>query len=146
MPSPSILPDPQKLDLICLRAEAQCITLTACTTAPEAGCSLCGKSSDRVHSRYVRTLTDLLWQVIPVRMRLHVRRFVCEEPTCKRQIFAERLTAVTAYYARRALLGWMRGSFTSRSPSEEKRKRGFCKNSGRRSLAGCNDVAPGSLT
>ncbi len=101
MPSHTILPDPEKLDLICLRAEAQCITLTACTTAPEAGCPLCGKSSDRIHSRYVRTLADLPWQGIPVRMSLHVRRFFCEEPTCERQIFAERLPAVAAHYARR---------------------------------------------
>jgi transposase len=91
MPSHTILPDPEKLDLTSLQAEAGRITLAACTTAPEARCPLCGQPSQRIHSRYLRTLSDLPWQGIPVTLRLHVRRFFCDESSCKRTIFAERL-------------------------------------------------------
>jgi transposase len=46
-------------------------------------------------------LADLPWQGIPVRVRLHVRRFFCDEFSCQRAIFAERLPGVVAHYARR---------------------------------------------
>jgi transposase len=36
-----------------------------------------------------------------VRLELHVRRFVCPNPECVRQIFTERLSSVVAPYARR---------------------------------------------
>ena len=53
-------------------------------------------------------LRDLPWQGIPVTVRLHVRRFFCEEMTCRRVIFAERLPGVASRYARRTerLDGW----------------------------------------
>src|SRR5919206_3019857 len=109
MPSHTILPDLEKLNLICLQAEAGCITLVACTTAPEARCPLCGRPSRRVHSRYLRTLSDLPWQGIPVTLRLRVRRFFCDEISCERSIFAERLPGLVGHYARRTarLDGWL---------------------------------------
>jgi transposase len=36
-----------------------------------------------------------------VSIRLRVRRFFCDEPSCRREIFAERLPRVVAHYARR---------------------------------------------
>jgi transposase len=129
MPSHTILPDPQKLKLICLTTDAQRITLTASTISSEAACPLCNKSSGRVHSRYVRTLSDLPWQGICVRVRLRVRRFFCDEPSCERAIFAERLPGVVAHYARRTRAGWMGCSPTSLSPSEVRPERGFFTNS-----------------
>ena len=101
MPNHTILPDPNSLRLICISAEADRLTLAATTTLPKAECPVCGKFSGRVHSRYTRTLADLPWLGIPVRMRLHVRRFFCEEPSCERAIFAERLHGVVSHYARR---------------------------------------------
>src|SRR4051812_36175762 len=59
-----------------------------------------GKSA-KVHSRYMRTVADLPWQNIPVTVRLHVRRFFCDEDSCKRAIFAERLPELVKHYARR---------------------------------------------
>src|SRR5437660_2779095 len=38
-----------------------------------------------------------------MRLRLHPRRFFCDNPECERQIFAERLPKVVAHYARRTL-------------------------------------------
>ncbi len=108
MPNHTILPNPETLRLICIATEADTITLTASTIASEARCPLCGKPSARVHSRYIRILSDLPWQGIPVNLRLHVRRFFCDDPSCERAIFAERLPGVAAHYSRRTerLDGW----------------------------------------
>jgi transposase len=97
----TILPDTEVLKLLHVCASDQSITLAARTTSAEVCCPVCGTLSRRVHSRYVRILADLPWQGIPVSVRLHVRRFFCDELSCQRAIFAERLPGVVAHYARR---------------------------------------------
>jgi transposase len=107
--SRTVLPAPKLLNLIGVRADENAVTLIARASPRAARCPVCGKRSARVHSRYTRTLADLPWQGIPVTVRLHVRRFFCEEGTCDRAIFAERLSGVVvAHYARRTerLDGW----------------------------------------
>src|SRR5215210_6608150 len=106
--SRTVLPAPKLLNLIGVRADENAITLTARTSSRAARCPVCGKRSARVHARYTRTLADLPWQGIPVTVRLHVRRFFCDEGACDRAIFAERLSGVVAHYARRTerLDGW----------------------------------------
>lgn len=89
--SRTILPAPKLLNLISVRAGANLITLAARASSRVASCPVCEKQSVRVHSRYTRTLADLPWQGIPVTLHLHVRRFFCDERTCHRAIFAERL-------------------------------------------------------
>jgi transposase len=61
---------------------------------------VCGEISRRVHGRYTRTLADLPWSGMPVRLRVRVRKFFCDRPTCERTIFAERLDEVARLYAR----------------------------------------------
>jgi transposase len=58
----------------------------------EAGstCPDCGDLSRRVHSRYVRSLSDLPAHGRLVRIALTVRRFRCGNALCPRVIFAER--------------------------------------------------------
>lgn len=97
----TVLPDTETLKLLHVHASGESITLAARTTSAEVCCPACGTFSRRVHSRYVRTLADLPWQGIPVNVRLHVRRFFCDERSCERAIFAERLPGVVAHYARR---------------------------------------------
>jgi transposase len=75
--------------------------MLVCTTDRTARCPLCSVLSSRIHSRYVRTLADLPWNGIPVRLRLTVRRFRCRTDTCDRRIFTERLPGIVAPYARR---------------------------------------------
>jgi transposase len=96
----TILPDTKTLKLLHVCAGGESITLAARTTSAKARCPVCGALSQRVHSRYVRTLADLPWQGIPVSIRLHVRRFFCDAASCKRTIFTERLPGVIAHYAR----------------------------------------------
>ena len=103
MPNLTILPDPDQLQLLSLSADAAGITLSVQTTSPVAPCPCCGEGSTRIHSRYLRHLTDLPWQELPVRLRLHVRRFFCDTPVCERQIFTERLPGVATTYGRRTM-------------------------------------------
>ncbi len=70
-------------------------------TSATAACPLCHQASSRVHSRYTRTLADLPWARISVRLRLRVRRFFCDQTDCRRRIFSERLNPAVAAYARR---------------------------------------------
>lgn len=56
-----------------------------------------------MHSRYTRQVADLPWSGVAVRLQLHVRRFFCDQPTCPRAIFTERLPGVVAPSARRTV-------------------------------------------
>jgi transposase len=75
------------------------VTIRAVSEATDVRCPICGEPSDRVHSRYTRTLADLPWARFAV--RLQVRRFFCENPTCPRAIFAERLAGIAPACAHR---------------------------------------------
>ena len=108
MPRPTSVPDPDRLHLICLFTDTDAITLAVRTTSRTARCPACDVGSARIHSRYTRTLADLPWQGVPVRVRLQVRRVFCDTATCQRRIFTERLPGVVAPYARRTdrLAAW----------------------------------------
>ena len=69
-------------------------------TAASASCPRCGRVSDRVHSRYTRTIADLPAHDRPVALRLVVRLFRCPTPGCPRAIFCERLPALATPHAR----------------------------------------------
>lgn len=101
--APTLLLDPSRLTLDLIRADRSSITVLMATTATSAACPLCGESSSRLHSRYVRTLADLPWHGVAVSVQLTVRRFFCEAAECSRRIFAERLPGVAAPYARRTV-------------------------------------------
>ena len=70
------------------------------STATSASCPLCGRASDRVHSRYTRTIADLPAHDRPVALRPVGRRFRCSTPGCPRAIFCERLPELAAPHAR----------------------------------------------
>jgi transposase len=100
---PSLLPDPTQLRLELIRVDGDVITLIVASTAVSASCPLCSKRSDRIHSRYVRTLADLPWSDAAVRLQLTIHRFVCGTEDCARRIFAERLPSIAGPYARRTV-------------------------------------------
>lgn len=54
-----------------------------------------------MHSRYLRTITDLPIAGLPVVLQVCVRRFRCRRPGCPQHIFAERLPALTVVRGRR---------------------------------------------
>ena len=77
------------------------ITIVTVPKQPRSACPLCGILSDRVHSRYTRTLADLPWQGRTVAVQVRARRFRCAAAGCPRQIFAERLPEVARPRGRR---------------------------------------------
>ncbi len=112
-----LLPEASYLQLHQLETTEEELLLTVSSTQSEGKCPVCGAVATRVQSHYQRTLQDLPWSGLRVRLRLHVRRFFCPNATCSRHIFTERLPSVTESYARRttrlreALLtqGWALG-------------------------------------
>ena len=72
-------------------------TLRVAPTRPRARCPSCGGHSGRVHSRYRRTVADLPRHGVPVTLSVRTRRFFCDEASCERKIFCERLPDVAAH-------------------------------------------------
>jgi len=99
-PSP-LLPSASEVCLEQLLSAPDLVTVVIRAVRSQAACPACSSPSARVHSRYVRTLADLPWQGVPVRFRLHTRRFFCDESSCARQTFSEPLPETVAPYARR---------------------------------------------
>jgi len=100
---PTLLLAPHALELVALRADATQITVVARPRTTSASCPLCGQRSSQVHSRYHRSVLDLPWNGVTVRLDLTVRRFFCSTSSCTRKIFAERLPEVVAPSARRTV-------------------------------------------
>lgn len=97
-----LLPNSALLRCRHLRIEPNLVTIVVDTTTASGICPLCGRPSERVHSRYSRTLADLPWQGRTVRWCLEVRKFFCDTASCSRRIFAERLPKIAAAYARQS--------------------------------------------
>jgi transposase len=99
----TLLADPTCLRFERIISSAVSLTLVVRATAPTAACPRCGTVSRRVHSRYVRTVADLPWQGVAVRLALHARKFFCAGDGCPQLIFTERLARVVAPHARRTV-------------------------------------------
>ena len=69
------------------------------STHPLAYCPDCGYPSSRVHSHYLRTVSDLPCAGRRVVLKLTVRKFLCHTPECPRKMFTERLSDLVLSYA-----------------------------------------------
>jgi transposase len=96
-----LLPDTTELRLNDLVSEPTSLTIVVETIREAVPCPDCHQSTSRIHSRYTRTLADLPWQGMAVRLCLKARKFFCSSLSCPRQVFTERLPATAACYARR---------------------------------------------
>lgn len=65
-----------------------------------SACPLCQQLSERIHSRYPRTVADVPCGGRRVLLHLSIRKFVCAMPTCSRKVFTERLPELVQSYAR----------------------------------------------
>lgn len=72
---------PDQLRVEKLASDEYGITIRASTTGLAADCPVCGRTSRRIHGCYERTLADLPLGGVPVRLRVRVRKFFCDEPT-----------------------------------------------------------------
>ena len=87
---------PKGLHLESLSIEAESVTICVGASGVRSRCPVCGHGSSRAHSRYRRTVSDLPWHGISVTLKVRARRFFCDEPSCERRIFCERLPEVAA--------------------------------------------------
>jgi transposase len=81
-------------------ASDRSVQLEAAVRGPGGTCPVCGRTSSRVHSRYVRCLADRGVAGRGVAIRLRVRRLFCGNPECPRRIFAEQVDGLTEPYRR----------------------------------------------
>jgi transposase len=88
-----LLPDATRLQLDRWQMNDTATQITLYVTARQslAHGPVCTYPTRRIHSYYTRTLTDLPWGDIHVKIRLRVRKFVCVNGRCPRQIFTKRL-------------------------------------------------------
>jgi len=104
MPSTALYSDsftnPEELHVDEISFDGDLVTIYAATANTAAKCPLCEQPSRQIHGCYIRTLADLPWCGKPVRLRVRVRKFFCDEASCERRIFAERLEKVALPFAR----------------------------------------------
>jgi len=103
MNTATLLPNPDRFHLEYIACSDNTLTITVTSVQKTAPCPICGQSSQRIHSRYQRTLADLPWNQIAVRIHLRARKFFCDQPDCKRLVFTEPLPQLAARYARKTL-------------------------------------------
>jgi transposase len=94
---------PPSLHVQALLWDEDGVTIRAISQATGVRCPVCGEPSDRVHSRYERTLADLPWARFAIHLQVRVRRFFCDNVTCPRAIFAERLVGIAPAFAHRSV-------------------------------------------
>ena len=83
------------------RREAEQLTVTLRSQQTTSRCPCCAQVGTRIQSHYQRHVADLPWCGLAVAVTLHVRRFYCDNPTCDRAVFTERLPGFVQPYARR---------------------------------------------
>ena len=100
-----LLPDSNNLKLEnCQLDEIKTqIKLIVSAISRVVNCPVCNQPTQKIHSRYERLLADLPWADYSITLQLRVRKFFCINSLCKRRIFTERLTNVTAPWARKTL-------------------------------------------
>lgn len=81
--------------------DAYCVTVELQAFARSCPCPVCHTPAERIHRHYQRTLTDLPWADLMIRLHLQARTFFCDNAACVRKIFTERLPALVAPSARR---------------------------------------------
>ncbi|MEL6494847.1 MAG: ISL3 family transposase [Cyanobacteria bacterium J06623_7] len=79
------------------------LTLSVSSTQTTVPSPLCGTFTQRVHSRYQRTITDLPCVDFRLRLLVQVCKFFCPNPDCHRRIFTERIPAVVAPWDRKTI-------------------------------------------
>jgi transposase len=97
----TLLADPEAIRLEKIIQHPGSLTLVVKATQPRPECPRCHRPSARVHSYYTRSVADLPWHGVAVRLELHTRRFRCKNSLCTKRVFCERLPRVVSRYGRK---------------------------------------------
>src|SRR5438477_11447628 len=100
MEVPATLALPEELEVRGIDMIDEVFTITAHCTRKYPCCPLCGTPAQRVHSSYLRRITDLPSGGKRVCLRVLVRKCFCDVSTCERKITASRLTPFVEPLAR----------------------------------------------
>lgn len=103
MLSSTLLPCLKTIAVESVTTLPETIVLRLSTVADVVACPLCNQNSQRIHSHYQRTLTDLPWNRVTVRVHLRTRKFFCDNSTCMRHVFTEPVPELASRYARKTL-------------------------------------------
>jgi transposase len=98
-----LLADPEAIRLEKIVSDHSSLTLVVRVARTQAECPRCQRPSTRVHSYYTRTVADLPWHGVAVRLHLRTRRFRCKNSLCLTRVFCERLPRVVAHYGRKTV-------------------------------------------
>lgn len=91
---------PENIVITSVHPAALIVTVDLACCDPTACCPLCQQPSERVHSKYQRTIADVPCGGRRMLLLLIVRKFICHTSTCLQTIFTERLPDLVQPYAR----------------------------------------------
>ena len=130
---PTCLPIPPSLRVEALLLGTDGLTILTAAEDETARCPLCGEPADRVHRRAVRTLADLPWAGIAVRLQVQfAHAFAATRPV--RHGSSVNASPALRNQQRGAPSGSGRRSLTSPSPWAERRALVWRRSAGCRSV------------
>lgn len=103
MDATTLLADPSAIHLECFVSETNSITLVIHSIQEFPRCPKCNSPSTSLHSHYQRTVADLPWHGVAIKLELHTRKFRCKNEICEQKVFCERLPKVVDVYARKTV-------------------------------------------
>jgi transposase len=95
-----LLPLPVGLEIVAIETVDDRLQVQIVSTKEGPCCPLCGQKCTRVHSRYTRRVAEVPSGGFQVQLLLQVRKCFCENASCPRKIFTERITAFIKPWAR----------------------------------------------
>ncbi|MFL6333279.1 MAG: transposase family protein [Pyrinomonadaceae bacterium] len=78
MPTSQLLADPEAIRLEKIIQHPGSLTLVVSSTPPQAECPRCHHASTRVQSSSTRSVADLPWHGVAIRLHPRTRRFHCK--------------------------------------------------------------------
>src|SRR4051812_2218819 len=99
----TLLADPAAINLDLLVSEPKSIMLIVRSVQTSPSCPMCGQVSSSLHSHYQRTVADLPWHGVSIKLQLNTRKLRCQNEICSRKVFCERIPGVFAVYARKTV-------------------------------------------
>jgi transposase len=99
----TLLADPAAINIRHFISEPHSITVVVQAVQPQAYCPKCQHPSTSLHSHYQRSVADLPWHGVSVKLELHTRKFRCRNELCAQKVFCERLPKVATAYARKTV-------------------------------------------
>lgn len=101
MNASTILANPDIIRLESFISESNTITIVIHSKQKRPCCPNCHQPSSSLHSHYRRTVSDLPWQGVTVKLQLNTRKLRCRNEVCRQKVFCERLPDVVEAYARK---------------------------------------------